>query len=97
MNMENNGSGSLRMQQPQSPVLYHDGCNVCLDIARTLMSTMPGLEIVDLQLHPEKKIEAAAIGIVALPCLVVGSKLMPVAPHSQLADIGHDDHEAAVP
>lgn len=90
--MENNGDGSIPVQVPQNPMLFHDGCNVCLDIARTLLSTMPNLEIVDLKLYPEKKPEAAAKGIVALPCLVVGNKLMPVAPHSQLADIGTDGH-----
>lgn len=92
MNTQKNVNGSVPVQEPQTPMLFHDGCSDCLDIARTLLSAMPSLEVVDLNLCPERTEEAAAKGIVALPCLVLGKKLMPVAPHSQLADIGSDGH-----
>ena len=69
-------------------ILYHDGCSICLDIAQTLQGTMPGLAIVDLGLHPELKSQAEQRGVSALPCLVIGDKLLPIAPHSELSDIG---------
>jgi len=71
-----------------APILYHDGCRVCLDIAAALQGTMPGLAIVDLGLHPGLRSQAAQRGVSALPCLVIGDKLLPIAPHSELSDIG---------
>lgn len=91
-NMENNVTGKKPVQELRDPVLYHDGCNICLDIARALSSTMPSLKVVDLKLHPEMKSDAAARGIVALPCLVIEEKVLPIAPHSELADIGTTGH-----
>lgn len=77
-------------QSPElsSPVLYHDGCRLCLDIARTLSGAMPGLCVVDLGLHPDLANQAAARGVIELPSLVIGSKVLPVAPHSDLAHVG---------
>lgn len=66
-------------------ILYHDGCRLCLDIARTLSSAMPGLCVVDLGLHPDLSGQAGAHGVTELPSLVIGSKVLPVAPHSDLA------------
>ena len=43
-----------------TPTLYHDGCNVCLDIARVLQATMPGLAVVDLGLAPHSRIDDVA-------------------------------------
>ena len=74
------------------PILFHDGCRLCLDIAQTLLGTVPGLVIVDLGLDPAMKPEAALRGVVSLPCLVVGERLLPIAPHSALSDIGGDHH-----
>ncbi|WP_306394300.1 hypothetical protein [Telluria beijingensis] len=68
-----------------STILYHDGCRLCLDIARTLASAMPGLVVVDLGLHPDLACQAAARGVSELPSLVIGAKVLPVAPHSDLA------------
>ena len=71
-----------------STVLYHDGCRLCLDIARTLSGAMPGLFVIDLGLHPDLASQAAARGVIELPSLVIGSKVLPVAPHSDLAHVG---------
>lgn len=76
----------------RDPILFHDGCRVCLDIALTLGAAMPGLAVVDLGLHPELKSAAALRGVSDLPCLVVGDKLLPIAPHSELSDIGSAHH-----
>jgi len=75
-----------------TPILFHDGCRVCLDIAETLAGTMPVLEIVDLGVHPDMAARAAAHGVVALPCLVIGGKVLPISPHSKLTDIGAPGH-----
>ena len=71
-----------------STILYHDGCRLCLDIARTLAAAMPGLYVVDLGMHPDLACQAAARGVIELPSLVIGSKVLPVAPHSDLAHVG---------
>lgn len=68
-----------------STILYHDGCRLCLDIARTLAGAMPGLVVVDLGLHPDLSGQAGARGVTELPSLVIGTKVLPVAPHSNLA------------
>lgn len=70
---------------PGFPILYHDGCRLCLDIARTLAARMPGLRVVDLCLHPGLAPQAKERGVVELPSLVIGTKVLPVAPHSDLA------------
>ncbi|TFW30935.1 glutamine amidotransferase [Duganella callida] len=79
-------------QPAAKAVLYHDGCKVCLDIARRFAGEMPALDIVDLSLQPQLKARAEALGVVALPSLVIGGKVLPVSPHSQLADIGTEGH-----
>ena len=83
------------MSQPAStppsdaaPILYHDGCRLCLDIARTLGESISGLLIVDLGLEPALAPQATGRGVVALPSLVIGGKVLPVAPHSDLAHVG---------
>jgi hypothetical protein len=70
-----------------TPTLYHDGCNVCLDIARVLQATMPGLAIIDLGLTPDAAFDAMALGVHDLPCLVVDGRVLPVAPHSRVDDV----------
>jgi hypothetical protein len=67
-----------------APILYHDGCNICLDIAQTLGGTIPGLHIVNLGLQPELAPQASAWGVVDLPSLVIGGKVLPVSPHSRV-------------
>lgn len=67
------------------PTLYHDGCRLCLDIARTLGAVIPGLRVVDLCLYPGLAPQAKERGVVELPSLVIGAKVLPVAPHSDLA------------
>lgn len=71
-----------------TPVLFHDGCNVCLDISHTLMRTIPGLAVIDLGLHPQFKSAALARGVEQLPSLVVGRKVLPIASHSDIEHIG---------
>ncbi|MEH6437731.1 hypothetical protein [Massilia sp. DD77] len=71
-----------------APVLYHDGCSTCLQIATTLARLMPALEVVDLSLQGERTAEAEMLGVSALPCLVAGGELLPVSPHSILAELG---------
>lgn len=72
----------------RAPVLYHDGCALCLDIASILRATIAGLRVVDLGLDPDAAFEAIGLGVRELPCLIVGGKLMPIAPHSDIADVG---------
>jgi hypothetical protein len=74
------------------PILFHDGCGLCLDIAQTLLGSMPGLTVVDLGLNPGMKDQAALRGVSSLPCLAIGDKLLPIAPHSALSDIGAAHH-----
>ena len=71
-----------------APILFHDGCNVCLDISKTLLITIPGLSVVDLGLYPRFKAEALARGVEQLPSLVVGKKVLPISPHSDIDHIG---------
>lgn len=68
-------------------VLYHDGCGVCLGIARTFATT-PGMtvEIVDLGVDRHRAAEAQAAGVTRLPSLVIGGTVLRLEDHS---DIGH--------
>jgi glutaredoxin len=70
-----------------TPTLYHDGCNVCLDIARVLQACTPGLAVIDLGLDPDAAFDAMALGVRDLPCLVVDGRVLPVAPHSRIDDV----------
>jgi len=70
-----------------SPILFHDGCGLCLDIAQTLELSIPGLTVIDLGAHPERKVDAVARGIEQLPSLVIGTKVLPVDPHSHIDHI----------
>jgi glutaredoxin len=77
------------LQDPNTiPTLFNDGCNVCLDIAATLGATMPGLRVIDLGIDSDAAFEAIERGVRALPCLVIGAQVLPIAPHSDIADIG---------
>ena len=86
-------SDTNAISNESGPILFHDGCRICLGIAETLQQTMPGLQVVDLGLHPERKPEAVARGIEELPSLVIGTRVLSVSPHS---DIGHIDATAAM-
>ncbi|NML61667.1 hypothetical protein HHL21_11365 [Massilia sp. RP-1-19] len=94
MNQPANAVGNPADDIDGQPVLFHDGCNLCLDIAQTLERTIPGLSIIDLSLHPEFKFRAVAHGVVELPSLVVGTKVLSIAPHSEIAHIGAQEHQA---
>ena len=65
-----------------TPILFHDGCKLCLDIAKTLLSAVPGLTVIDLSKLPQFKKEAIERGVFRLPSLVIGEKVLPVSPHS---------------
>lgn len=77
----------IQLTSPSSdaPILYHDGCRLCVDIALTLGAAIPGLRVVDLCLHPGLAPQARERGVTELPSLVIGAKVLPVAPHSTLA------------
>lgn len=70
-----------------SPVLFHDGCSLCLQIAGAMSGIVPGLRIVDLALQPEAAEEAGGFGIRDLPCLVIDGKPFAINPHSKLGEI----------
>ncbi len=88
MNLPGTNDAASTLEPGVAPILFHDGCGLCLDIARTLESTIPGLSIINLGAHPELKFEAVARGIKELPSLVVGTKVLPIAPHSDVEHIG---------
>jgi len=46
---------------------------------------MPGLRVVDLCLYPGLAPQAKQCRVTELPSLVIGAKVLPVAPHSTLA------------
>lgn len=71
-----------------APVLYHDGCSLCLDIARLLRATIADLRVVDLSLDADAAFEAMGRGVRELPALVLGASVLPIAPHSDIADAG---------
>lgn len=72
--------------------LYHDGCTVCLRIAATLGGLIPGLDIVDLGRDRGRFAEAGMLGVIGLPCLVVGCDVLPIAQHSTLAGLTAGAH-----
>lgn len=88
MNQEPRAATAAAKDTQVVPVLFHDGCNICLDIAVTLNLTVPGLRIVDLGLQPQFTSEAMARGVEQLPSLVVGAKVLLISPHSDIAHIG---------
>lgn len=63
-------------------ILYHDGCNICLDVAATFSASMPGLEVVNLTVESSRNDEAMAAGVMDLPCLLLNGKVFPLNPHS---------------
>lgn len=67
-------------------ILFHDGCNICLDVAATFTKVMEVLEVVDLGQHPERADEARRLGVDALPAIVIDGKVFPLNPHSTLAE-----------
>lgn len=70
------------------PVLYHDGCSICLSIAEKFES-MPGLpiEIVNLGIDKHRAPEAQAAGVTRLPSLVIGGKVMRIEDHSPIEHV----------
>lgn len=78
-----------------TPILYHDGCSTCLQIASTLARLMPTLDVVDLSLQVERIGEAGMLGVSALPCLVVGGEVLPVSQHSTLDELMPENTEGS--
>jgi hypothetical protein len=70
------------------PILFHDGCNICLELARTLAGVIAGLAVIDLSKLPQFKHEAHERGVRQLPSLVIRDRVIPVAPHSDIDHIG---------
>jgi hypothetical protein len=71
-----------------SPVLYHDGCSICMSIAERFES-VPGLpiEIVNLGIDKHRAREAQAAGVTRLPSLVIGGKVMRIEDHSPIEHV----------
>lgn len=72
----------------QESYFFHDGCKLCLDIARTLAGIVPALIVINLGVQPERVPEAMARGVAQLPSLVAGSRVLPIEPHSDIGHIG---------
>lgn len=71
-----------------APILFHDGCHVCLDIASMLKDSIPGLTVINLSRLRQFKKEAVERGVERLPSLVLRQTVLPIAPH---AGIDHID------
>lgn len=69
------------------PILFHDGCHICLDIAKTLKDTIPGLAVINLSKLRQFRNEARERGVERLPSLVVRRKVLAIAPHSGIDHI----------
>lgn len=69
--------------------LFHDGCNICLNIEATMAlvfaTPLHRYEAVDLSLQDDRRGEAEALGIVRLPSLVIDGKVLRLDDHSSLA------------
>lgn len=70
------------------PILFHDGCGICLELARTLSGIIAGLAVIDLSKLPLFKQEAQERGVRQLPSLVIGTKVYTVSPHSDIGQLG---------
>jgi glutaredoxin len=64
-------------------ILYHDGCNICLDTADTFSKSMK-LEIVDLSIATDRAEEARGAGVTLLPSIVIDGKVFTISPHSEI-------------
>jgi len=65
-------------------ILYHDGCNICLDTAATFSKVMPQLEIVDLSIATDRVDEARNVGVTVLPSMFMNGKVFTISPHSTI-------------
>ena len=63
--------------------LYHDGCNICLEIAATFSEAMK-LEVVDLSIATDRVDEAKDTGVTLLPSIVIDGKVYAINPHSDI-------------
>lgn len=68
------------------PILYHDGCEVCLSIVERFTS-IPGMniEVVNLSVDKHRIREAMYFGTTRLPSLVIGDQVMRLDDHSPIA------------
>ncbi len=67
-------------------ILFHDGCNICLDVAASFSAILTVVEIVDLGKFPERAAEAQAMGVSLLPSIVIDGKVFPLNPHSSVSE-----------
>ncbi len=65
-------------------ILFHDGCNACLSMARRFSMSLDGLEVVDLSISPERVPDAWGAGVKLLPSLVLGGDVYAITPHSKI-------------
>lgn len=82
----------LNRADAPSATLYHDGCSTCLQIASVLRLTIPDLEVVDLSRETGRIDEAEMMGVTDLPSLFTQGELLPVDPHSTLAELRAGAH-----
>lgn len=69
--------------------LFHDGCNVCLGISATMAAAFIDgprtFESVDLSIDTLRAKEAAALGVLRLPSLVIDGRVLRLEDHSSIA------------
>lgn len=64
-------------------ILYHDGCNICLDTA-AIFSQVMALDIVDLSIATDRADEARRAGVTLLPSIVIDGEVFTLNPHSEI-------------
>lgn len=67
--------------------LYHDGCNICLEIESSFLQIVgnnSAFESVNLGLDPSRGAEAAQLGVTRLPSLVIDGKVIRIEDHSPI-------------
>lgn len=72
--------------KPESVVLYHDGCRLCLSAVETIQSIFNHdkgeLIVINLDEHKEMTAQAIKSGVRMLPSLVIGERVLEVTPHA---------------
>lgn len=69
-------------------ILFHDGCSICLSISALFTELMKGngyhFEVINLGKDNMRSKEAAAMGVIRLPSLVINGKVLRIDDHSPL-------------
>jgi|APAra7269097501_1048564.scaffolds.fasta_scaffold00070_37 hypothetical protein len=71
---------------PESIVLYHDGCRLCMSVVEGIQSIFNydkrDLVIVNLEENKDLTAQAIKAGVRMLPSLVIGEKVLEITPHA---------------